>query len=68
MKNNIKMYFQDALTIDYNSLDYDFVFTSPPYYFIQKYQNNIEYESKKEMDEKFYIPIFNKVYNGLQPG
>ena len=67
-EKNIKMYFQDALTIDYKTLDYDFVFTSPPYYFIQKYQNNIEYESKKEMDEKFYIPIFNKVYNGLKPG
>ena len=63
---NFEMYFTDALTVDYNSIYYDFVFTSPPYYFIQKYENNIEYKDKTEMDEKFYKPIFTKVYNGLQ--
>jgi 16S rRNA G966 N2-methylase RsmD len=62
----IEMIFQDALTIDYNSFTYDLVFTSPPYYFIQKYENNPIYVDKKEMDEKFYIPIFTKVYQGLQ--
>jgi DNA modification methylase len=63
------MYFQDALNFDYNSVYYDLVFTSPPYYFIQKYENNIDYNnSKREMDEKFYIPVFTKVYNGLQKG
>jgi 16S rRNA G966 N2-methylase RsmD len=64
----IEMIFDDALNIDYNKLVYDFVFTSPPYYFIQKYENNPRYSSKKEMDEKFYIPIFTKTYNGLQKG
>lgn len=66
---DIEMYFKDALSVDYSSLDYDLVFTSPPYYFIQKYQENIDYNnSKREMDEKFYIPVFTKVYNGLKPG
>ena len=64
----IEMYFDDALKIDYTNLVYDFVFTSPPYYFIQKYENNPKYKSKKEMDELFYIPIFSKTYNGLQKG
>jgi len=64
----IEMIFEDALKIDYNNLVYDFVFTSPPYYFIQKYENNPKYASKKEMDELFYIPIFTKTYNGLQKG
>jgi len=65
---NIQMIFQNALEIDYSSLHYDLVFTSPPYYFIQKYENNTEYMSKKEMDELFYIPIFTKTYKGLKPG
>ncbi len=66
---DIEMYFKDALTVNYETLDYDLVFTSPPYYFIQKYQENTDYNnSKREMDEKFYIPIFTKVYNGLKPG
>ena len=64
----IEMIFEDALKIDYNNLVYDFVFTSPPYYFIQKYENNPKYASKKEMDELFYVPIFMKTYNGLQKG
>lgn len=68
-ETNIEMHFKDALTIDYDTLDYDLVFTSPPYYFIQKYQDNTDYNnSKREMDEKFYIPVFTKVYNGLKPG
>ena len=66
--STIEMIFDNALNIDYNKIYYDLVFTSPPYYFIQKYENNVEYESKREMDEKFYIPIFTKTYNGLQPG
>jgi len=62
------IFFENALNINYNILDYDFVFTSPPYYFIQKYQNNIEYKSKNEMDINFYIPLFTKTYNGLKKG
>lgn len=64
----VEMIFDNALEVDYTKYDYDLVFTSPPYYFIQKYENNPEYTSKKEMDEKFYKPIFTKTYNGLKPG
>ena len=63
-----EMYFCDAAQFDYTTLNYDTVFVSPPYYFIEKYKNNIEYESKKEMDERFYIPSFTKSYQGLQSG
>jgi tRNA1(Val) A37 N6-methylase TrmN6 len=62
----INMIFDNCLNVDYNNLYYDFVFTSPPYYFIQKYENNIDYASKREMDELFYKPIFKKVFDGLQ--
>ena len=60
--------FCDAVEIDYTALLYDTVFASPPYYFIEKYANNVKYASKKEMDEKFYKPLFSKTYNGLQNG
>jgi DNA modification methylase len=49
-------------------LNYDTVFTSPPYYSIEKYPNSVKYESKKEMEEEFYKPLFTKTYNGLQIG
>jgi len=63
----IDMRFEDALQVDYSVLDYDFVFTSPPYYFIQKYENNAIYKSKLEMDEKFYIPLFTNTFKHLKP-
>jgi 16S rRNA G966 N2-methylase RsmD len=58
----------DAVRVDYSKMSYDTVFSSPPYYFLEKYANNLKYESKKDMDEKFYKPLFTKTYNGLQIG
>jgi len=60
--------FGDAATTDYSSMVYDTVFSSPPYYFIEKYAHNILYSSKDDMDERFYKPVFFKTYNGLQKG
>jgi hypothetical protein len=64
----LNVWFCDALDFDYSSIEYDMVFTSPPYYFLEKYANNIQYTSKKDMDNKFYKPIFSKTYNNLKPG
>jgi hypothetical protein len=60
--------FGDAATVDYSTMIYDTVFSSPPYYFIEKYAHNIAYSSKDDMDERFYKPVFSKTYNGLQKG
>ena len=60
------IYFCDAVDFDYEALEYDTVFSSPPYYFIEKYPNNVEYKSKKDMNEKFYKPVFLKSYNVLK--
>jgi len=67
-QTNIEIFICDAVTFDYSALIYDTVFSSPPYYFIEKYANNPCYMSKTEMDEKFYIPVFNKTYTSLQKG
>ena len=72
MKNNssteIEMIFNDALIVDYSILEYDTAFTSPPYYFLEKYANNTEYASKNEMNAKFYKPLFEKTYKYLKQG
>jgi tRNA1(Val) A37 N6-methylase TrmN6 len=69
-KSSTKMniIFEDALQTNYELMDYDLVFSSPPYYFLEKYPYNLKYESKREMDEKFYKPLFLATYNGLQNG
>jgi predicted RNA methylase len=58
----------DAVDFDYSSMNYDTIFSSPPYYFIEKYANNAAYGSKKEMDDKFYKPVFAKTFAHLKPG
>ena len=72
LKNNsntdIKMYYDDASLFDYTKINYDFVLSSPPYYFLEKYENNICYSSKKEMNKNFYIPLFKNSYQGLSQG
>lgn len=69
-KSNTKFstWFADAATFQYELLDYDTVFVSPPYYFIEKYANNVSYTSKEDMNERFYKPAFTKSYQYLKPG
>lgn len=64
----IDMRIEDANHIDYSTMCYDTVFSSPPYYFIEKYKNNNSYETKRDMDDKFYKPLFMKTYTHLQKG
>jgi 16S rRNA G966 N2-methylase RsmD len=67
-KSNTKfsIHFGDAVDFDYSTIEYDTVFASPPYYFIEKYANNVGYKSKKEMDDKFYKPVFSNTYLHLK--
>jgi len=70
-KTDIKLYFQDALTVDYSKLNYDLVLTSPPYYNIESYGNHNEHiknKTKEEWDKEFYIPIFERTFKYLKKG
>jgi len=62
------VWFCDAATFNYSSIEYDMVFASPPYYFLEKYANNPKYSSKADMDDKFYKPTFSESYKYLKPG
>jgi tRNA1(Val) A37 N6-methylase TrmN6 len=65
---DLSIHFGDAVDFDYSKIEYDTVFSSPPYYFLEKYANNMAYESKKDMDEKFYKPVFAKTFAHLNQG
>jgi hypothetical protein len=67
-KTDIQIFIQDALTFDYQNIEYDMVFTSPPYFSLEKYSNNVIYESKEEMKSLFYIPLFQKTFQHLKEG
>ena len=68
--NLINLLIADAVSFDYSTISpgYDMVFTSPPYYFIEKYSHNESYASKDEMDHAFYIPVFSNTFKHLLPG
>ena len=63
-----KMHFVNAATFDYSTVTYDLVLASPPYYSLEKYSNNEEYESKQQMNKQFYVPAIENSFKYLQPG
>ena len=68
-ETNVDIFFENAAEFDYSQINYDMVLTSPPYYFLEKYSNNKTYNnSKNEMKNKFYIPVFSNTYKYLQQG
>ena len=69
-KTTIDLRFTDALTVDYSKMDYDCVFTSPPYYDLETYGDSDDkvYASKEDWNKKFYAPLFTKTFHALKPG
>lgn len=69
---DIQLYFQDAVKFDYSSVQYDTVFTSPPYYDLEMYRKKKNakeaFRDKEEWHEKFYFPLFKETYKHLQYG
>ncbi len=67
LKTNITLLFQDALTVDYSKLDYDCVFTSPPYFNLEIYEGTTS-KTEEAWISEFYVPIFTKTYKYLKSG
>lgn len=64
---NIQLFYKNALDVDYSTLDYDTVFTSPPYYNYETYSHMNKYnENKEEWNETFYKPIINRTWKHLK--
>lgn len=69
-KTEIDIRFEDALQVDYSTLNYDMVFTSPPYYNLEIYGNSRTpiYDTKEKWDTEFYRPLFDTTYMHLAKG
>jgi hypothetical protein len=68
-KTKMDIRFQNALTVDYDKLDYDTVLTSPPYYDLEKYRGSENApDTKDKWFETFYKPIYEKTWKGLKSG
>jgi hypothetical protein len=69
-KTEIDIRIEDALLVDYSTLEYDMVFTSPPYYDLEIYGNSRKptYDTKEKWDAEFYRPLFERTYQHLAKG
>ena len=68
-KTEIDMRFCDALSVDYSTLEYDMVFTSPPYYDLEQYGSEKTIpKTKDEWDRDFYRPLIQSTFRHLQKG
>jgi len=62
------MIWDDALNVDFASIDYDCVLTSPPYFNLEVYPHMPEWENKKKFYDDFLIPLINKCRANIKRG
>ena len=62
------IHYQPSETFDYTSVSYDMIFTSPPYFTLEKYQNMPEYTDKNDFITKFFIPVIVASWASLTQG
>ena len=58
--SKLEMLWEDALTVDFAKINYDFVLTSPPYVNLEIYENMTTWDSDKAFYTKFLIPLIKK--------
>jgi hypothetical protein len=61
-----ELFFQNSLEIDYSKIEYDMVFTSPPYENIEVYPNNPVLTIKEWRE--FYKKLFKLLWDNLKKG
>ena len=59
------MQFIAAEKADFSRLTYDLVFTSPPYYKLEEYENMPDYKSFEDFIERFLRPVAKKAWKYL---
>jgi hypothetical protein len=61
----VTMAFQPSETVDFSTFTYDLVFTSPPYFTLEEYENMPEYGSKEGFLDKFFRPVVVNAWKHL---
>lgn len=67
-KSNLSMIWESALDVDFSKIEYDFVLTSPPYVNLEIYEHMTPWDSDKHFYEEFFIPLWQKCIDHIQPG
>jgi DNA modification methylase len=64
----VQMTFQPSETADFSKLQYDLVFTSPPYFTLEEYEGMPKYDKDQGFLDVFFLPVLRKAWSGLQSG
>lgn len=64
----VTMIFKPSEQVDFSTYDYDLVFTSPPYFMIERYEKMPPYKSKEEFLENFFFPVTLNAWKHLKRG
>ena len=64
----IHMTFMPSEKADFSKLKYDLVFTSPPYFTIEQYEQMPDYKTKEGFLQTFFIPVALNAWRFLRPG
>jgi 16S rRNA G966 N2-methylase RsmD len=65
---NVQLNFQPSETADFSKYNYDLIFTSPPYFTLEKYEGMPSYESDNAFLSVFFIPVVQHAWNHLKSG
>lgn len=66
--SKVTMIFKPSEQVDFSKYDYDLVFTSPPYFMIERYEKMPAYKSKQEFLENFFFPVTLNAWKHLKRG
>ena len=64
----VNMIWKPSEQVAFEEYQYDMVFSSPPYYTIERYENMPSYSCKKEFFDVFLIPVVMRAWAGLLSG
>jgi len=66
--SNLNMIWDNSLNVDFSKLDYDFVFTSPPYVNMELYENMTPWKTNEDFYKDFFIPLWEKCLRDIKKG
>jgi hypothetical protein len=67
-RSHLTMLWQSCLDVDFSTIDYDFVLTSPPYVNLEIYEHMKEWSNDESFYLGFFIPLFDKCRAHIKAG
>lgn len=64
----LRMIWDSCLNVDFSTLDYDFVLTSPPYVNLEVYEHMPEWAKDEDFYLNFFIPLWAKCCRHIKKG